>query len=150
MKFTVESIQNTSPGPSIYRLTRNLKLLRFGLWLASVRTEVSLVQTVFYDILSETVQFYLYQVHVRTGWPSFWTAFAKILSTFEWNFGIFWNTGHHPDVLPCRPDGLQRLLKQCRLLKSNSLLNTDWPSFRTVLLWRPTVFIIICWTLRGI
>jgi hypothetical protein len=28
--------------------------------------EVSYVQTVFCDILSETVQFYLYQVHVRT------------------------------------------------------------------------------------
>jgi len=28
--------------------------MRFGLWLVSVRTEVSHVQTVFYDILSET------------------------------------------------------------------------------------------------
>jgi hypothetical protein len=28
--------------------------------------EVSLVRTVFYDILPETMQFYLYQAHVRT------------------------------------------------------------------------------------
>jgi len=41
-------------------------MLRFGLWLASVWTEVSHVRTVFYDILSETAKFYLYQVHVRT------------------------------------------------------------------------------------
>jgi hypothetical protein len=78
------------------------------------------------------------------------TIFTKILSAFERKSGIFWNTGHRPDVLPCRPDGLQRLPKQCWLLKSNSLLNTDWPSVQTVLLWCPDVFIIICWTLRGI
>jgi hypothetical protein len=36
-----------------------------------------------------------------------------------------------------RPDVLQRLLKQCRLLKSNSLLNTDWRGVRTVLFWHP-------------
>lgn len=35
-------------------LKRPKKLLRFRLWLASVRVEVSLVQTVFCDILSET------------------------------------------------------------------------------------------------
>jgi hypothetical protein len=52
--------------------------------------------------------------------------------------------------MPRRPDGLQRLSKQCRLLKSNSLLKTDWPGVRTVLLWRPEVFIFICWTLRGV
>jgi hypothetical protein len=40
--------------PSIYRLTRNLKLLRFRLWLSSVRTEVSYVRTVFCNILSKT------------------------------------------------------------------------------------------------
>jgi len=50
----LNSIQNTSLGPSIYRLTGNLKLLRFGLWLSSVRIEVSHVQTVFCDTLSET------------------------------------------------------------------------------------------------
>jgi len=32
----------------------------------SVGTEVSHVRMVFYDILSETGQFYLYQVHVQT------------------------------------------------------------------------------------
>jgi len=52
--------------------------------------------------------------------------------------------------MPRRPDGLQRLLKQCRLLKSNSLLKTDWPGVRAVLLWRPEVFIVICWTLKGV
>jgi hypothetical protein len=56
-------VQNTSLGPSIYMLTKNLKLLRFELWLVSIRTEVSLVWTVFCDIISETAQFYLYQVH---------------------------------------------------------------------------------------
>jgi len=100
------SVQKTSLRPSIYRLTRNLKMLRFGLWLASDRTEVSLVRTVFCDILSETAQFCLYQVHVRTTWPSVQTVFAKILSAFERNSGIFWNTGHRPDMLPRRPNGL--------------------------------------------
>jgi hypothetical protein len=56
----------TSPGPSIYRLTKNIKLLRFELWLSSVRTEVSYVRTVFCDILSETAQFYPYQVDIQT------------------------------------------------------------------------------------
>jgi hypothetical protein len=123
----LNSVQNTSLGTSIYRLIGNLKLLRFGLWLVSIRTEVSLFRTVFYDILSETAQFYHYQVHVRTAWPSIRTVFTKILSAFEQNSGIFWNTGH-------RLDSLQRLPKQCRLMKSNSLLNTDWPSVRMVLL----------------
>jgi hypothetical protein len=128
------SVQNTSLRPSIYRLTGDLKLLRLGLWLSSVRTEVNLIRTIFCNILSETAQFYLYQVHIRTAWPSVRTVFAKILFTFERNSGIFWTTGHHPDVLPRRPKGLQRLPKQCRLLKLNTLLNTDWPSVRTVLL----------------
>jgi hypothetical protein len=127
-EFILNSVQNTSLRPSIYRLTGNLKLLRFRLWLASVWTEVSLVQTVFWDILLETVQFYLYQVHIWTAWPSVQTVFAKILSTFKRNSGIFWNTGHRLDLLPRHPDGLQRLPKQRRLLKSNFLLNTDWPS----------------------
>jgi hypothetical protein len=60
----------------IYRLTGNLKLLRFELWLSSVRTEVSPVWTVFYDILSDTAQFYLYQVHVRMAWQSVRTVFV--------------------------------------------------------------------------
>jgi hypothetical protein len=38
---------------------------------------------VFYDILSETAQFYLYQVYVRTAWPSVLTVFIKIISSFE-------------------------------------------------------------------
>jgi len=54
MEFDTEFIQNTSLGLSIYRLTGNQILLRFGLWLSSVQTEVSHVQTVFCDILSET------------------------------------------------------------------------------------------------
>jgi hypothetical protein len=66
MEFTVKFCTKTSLGPSIYRLTGNQKLLRFGLWLASIRMEVSLVRTVFCDILSEIAQFYLYQVYVRT------------------------------------------------------------------------------------
>jgi hypothetical protein len=70
MEFDTEFIQLTSLGPSIYRLTENLNLLRFGLWLSSVQTEVSHVRTIFGAILSETVQFYLYQVHVRSAWPS--------------------------------------------------------------------------------
>jgi len=130
-------------GPLFIGFKRPQKLLRFRIWLASVRTEVSLAWTVFCDILSETAQFYLYQVYV-------WTVFTKILSAFERNSGIFWNTRHRSGMLPRRPNGLQRLPKQCRLLKSNSLLNTDWPSILTVLLWRPDGFIVICWTLRSI
>jgi hypothetical protein len=138
------SVQNTNLGPSIYRLTGNLKLLRFGHWLASVRTEVSLVRMVLCDILSETAQFYLYQVLVRTAWPSVRTVFAKIFSSFERNSRIFWNTGHRPDVLPRHPD--------------------DFPN--SVDFWNPTpcwilidlasgrccsdVFIVICWKLRGV
>jgi hypothetical protein len=40
-------IKFTSLEPSIYRLTENLNLLKFELWLSSVRTKVNLVQTVF-------------------------------------------------------------------------------------------------------
>jgi len=76
MKFDTEFIQFTSLGPSIYRLTENLNLLKFGLWLSSVRTEVSHVLTVFRDRLSETAQFYPYQVHVQTAWPSVWMVFT--------------------------------------------------------------------------
>jgi hypothetical protein len=83
-------------------------------------------------------------------WPRVQTVFAKMLSVFERNSGIFWTTGHHPDVLPRRPSGLQRLPKQCRLLKSDSLLNTDWPRVRKVLLWHPDGFIVIYWTLRDV
>jgi len=115
---------------------------------------------VFSDILSETAQFYLYQVHVQTAWLSVRAVFTKILFGFERKSRIFWNTGHHPDVLPRRLDGLQRLPKFCRLLKSNSLLNTDRPSVRTVLLWRPDAFkgpsgklhknrLFLSWILQG-
>jgi hypothetical protein len=68
--------------------------------------------------------------------------FAKILSVFERKPGVYlnyWissgrvakssersvNTEHRPDVFPSRPDELQRLPKQCRFLKTDSLLNTD-------------------------
>jgi hypothetical protein len=45
MEFDTKFIQLTSLGPSIYRLIENLNLLRFGLWLSSVRTEVSLIRS---------------------------------------------------------------------------------------------------------
>jgi hypothetical protein len=63
------------------------------------------------------MQFYPYQVCVRTAWPSIWTVFAKILSAFEQKSGVIWITGYRLDVLPSRSDGLQRLPKQCWLLK---------------------------------
>jgi hypothetical protein len=66
MEFDTEFIQFTSLEPPIYRLKETLKLLKNGLWLSSVRTEVSHVRTVFCNILSETAQFYPYQVHVWT------------------------------------------------------------------------------------
>jgi hypothetical protein len=66
MEFDTEFIQFSSLGPSIYRLTENLNLLKFGLWLLSVRMEDSHVQTVFCDRLSEIAQFFPSQVHVRT------------------------------------------------------------------------------------
>jgi hypothetical protein len=53
MEFDIEFIQITSLEPSIYRLTENLNLVKFELWLSSVRTEVSLVRTVFCDRLPE-------------------------------------------------------------------------------------------------
>jgi hypothetical protein len=70
MEFDTEFIQLTSLRPSIYRLTENLNLLRIGLWLLSVRTEVRDFRMVFCDCLSEIAQFYPYHVHV-------------------WNTGIF-------------------------------------------------------------
>jgi hypothetical protein len=42
MKFDTKFIQFTSLGLSIYRLTKNLNLLKFRLWL-SVRTEDSVI-----------------------------------------------------------------------------------------------------------
>jgi hypothetical protein len=76
MEFDTEFIQFTSLWPSIYTLTENLNLLKFGLWLSSVRTEDSHVWTVFCDRLLETAQFFPYQVHVRTAWPRVQTVFA--------------------------------------------------------------------------
>jgi hypothetical protein len=93
MEFDTEFIQLTSLGPSIYRLTENLKLLRFGLWLSRVRTEVSQVRTVFCDRLLETVQFYPYQVHVRKAWPSVRTVVAithLCVRTEHWNILKCW------------------------------------------------------------
>jgi hypothetical protein len=49
MEFDTEFIQFTSLEPSIYRLKEPLNLHKFGLWLSSVRTKVSLVRTVFCD-----------------------------------------------------------------------------------------------------
>jgi hypothetical protein len=60
MEFDTEFIQFTSLEPFIYRLKENLNLLKIGLWLSSVQTEVSHVRTVFCDCLSETAQFYPY------------------------------------------------------------------------------------------
>jgi len=65
MEFDTKFIQFTSLRPSIYRLTENLKLLKFRLWLLSVRMEDSHVRTVFCDRLSEIAQFFPYQVHFR-------------------------------------------------------------------------------------
>jgi hypothetical protein len=48
------AVQNTSLEPPIYRLKETLNLLKKGLWLSSVLTEVRHVRTVFCDILSET------------------------------------------------------------------------------------------------
>jgi hypothetical protein len=76
MEFDTEFIQFTSLRPSIYRLTKNLNLLKFVLRLSSVLTEDSHIQTVFCDRLSETTQFFPYQVHVRTALPSVQTVFA--------------------------------------------------------------------------
>jgi hypothetical protein len=76
MEFDIESIQFKSLEPSIYRLNENLNLMKIGLWLSSIRKEDSYVWMVFYDYLSETAQFYPYQVHVRTAWLSIRTVFA--------------------------------------------------------------------------
>jgi hypothetical protein len=53
MEFDTEFIQITSLEPSIYRLTKNLNLLKFELWLLSVQMEISLVRTVFCNRLPE-------------------------------------------------------------------------------------------------
>jgi hypothetical protein len=93
MEFDTEFIQFTSLGPCIYRLTENLNLLKFGLWLSSVRMEDSHVWTVFYDRVSETAQLFPYQVHVRTAWPSVRTVFAITpfcVQTKHWNILKCW------------------------------------------------------------
>jgi hypothetical protein len=69
-------IQFGSLEPSIYRLKENLNLLKIRLRLSSVRTEDSYIRTVFCDCLSETSQFYPYQVHVWTAWPSIRMVFS--------------------------------------------------------------------------
>jgi hypothetical protein len=58
MEFDTEFIQFTRLEPSIYRLKETLNLLKIGLWLRTVWTEVTLVRTVFCDRLSETTQFW--------------------------------------------------------------------------------------------
>jgi len=93
MEFDTEFIQFTSLEPSIYRLKKNLNLLKIELWLSSVWTEVSHVRAVFYDCLSETAQFYPYQVHNRTAWLSVRTVFAITLfcvQTEHWNILKCW------------------------------------------------------------
>jgi hypothetical protein len=44
--------------PFIYRLTENLILLKIELWRVGVRTEVSLIRTVFYDRFSRIAQLF--------------------------------------------------------------------------------------------
>jgi hypothetical protein len=93
MEFDTKFIQFTSLGPSIYRLIENLNLLKFGLWLLSVQTEVNHVRTIFSDRLSETAQFYPYQVHVWTAWPSVRMVFAITpfpIRTEHWNILKCW------------------------------------------------------------
>jgi hypothetical protein len=98
MEFDKEFIQFISLGPSIYRLTKNLNLLKFVLRLSSVLTEGSHVRTVFCDRLLETTLFFPYQVHVRTAWPSIWTIFA--ITPFcvrmeHWNILKCWTASGH-------------------------------------------------------
>jgi hypothetical protein len=95
MEFDTKFIQFTSLEPSIYRLQENLNLLKIRLWLSSVRTENNYVRTVFCDCLSETAQFYPYQVHVRTAWPSVRIVFAIThfcVRTEHWNILKCWTT----------------------------------------------------------
>jgi hypothetical protein len=119
MEFDTEFTQLTSLGLSIYRLIENLNLLRFGLWLSSVWTEVSHVHTVFCDRLSKTAQFYPYQVHVWTSWPIFRTVFAitpfyvrtkylNILKYWTASGRVVTSSGRHAEMSR-RPDDMQRL-----------------------------------------
>jgi hypothetical protein len=56
MEFYTEFLQITNLEPSIYRLIENLILLKFRLWLWSIRMEDSLVQTVFCNRLFKIAQ----------------------------------------------------------------------------------------------
>jgi hypothetical protein len=76
MKFYTEFLQITSLDPSIYRLTKNLILLKIVLWRVASRRLLTLVQTVFCDRLSRIAQFFSKQDHVRTAWPSVRTVFT--------------------------------------------------------------------------
>lgn len=90
---------------------------------------------------SETAQFYPYQVCVQTAWPSFWTVFTKILSSFERKYGVIWLTGYRLNVLPSHLDGLQRLdiIRKCCLV-----VRTDFRNFpNSVDFWEQTP----CWIL---
>jgi hypothetical protein len=98
MEFDTKFIKFTSLEPSIYRLNENLNLLKIRLWLSSVRMEDSYIQTVFCNCLSETAQFYLYQVHVLTAWPSVWTVFVITpfcIQTEHWNILKCWTASRH-------------------------------------------------------
>jgi len=136
------SVQNTDLEPPIYRLQETSKTAEIQTLFVE-RSDGNLPRPDgFLWYPSETVQFNPYQVCVRTAWHSVQTVFAKILFAFEWKSGVYlnyWissgrvvessgrsaNTEHRPNVLPSHPDGLQRLPKQCRFLKIDSLLNTD-------------------------
>jgi hypothetical protein len=136
----LNSVQNIDQEPPIYRLQETSKTAEIQTLSVERPNENLPHPDRFLWYPSETAQFYPYQVCVQTAWPSVQTVFAKILSEFERKSEVIWTTGHRLDVLPSHQDGLQRLPKQCRFLKTDSLLNTDWLSFRTVLLWHPDVF----------
>jgi hypothetical protein len=85
------SIQNTDLEPHIYRLQETSKIAEIRT-LSVEHPDGSLPRLDgFLRYPSETTQFYPYQVCVRTAWPRVRTVFAKNLSAFEWNSGVYLN-----------------------------------------------------------
>lgn len=142
MEFTIEFCTKTqTQSPIFIGFKRPQKLLKMGLYLSSIRTKVCHVRTDFCDILKKQrnsilIRFAsgrLDQVFERSSLKPF-----RVQTEF-WRYLNYWisskriaessgrsaNTGHRPNVMLSRPDGLQIRPKQCRLLKIDSLWNND-------------------------
>jgi hypothetical protein len=163
-EFNTEFCTIDNLGPSIYRLIENLNLLRFGLWLSSVRMEVSHVRTVFCDCLSKIAPFCIWTEHWNI--LKCWTVSGRVatssrrlaetsqtMSTSEIQLRVEWWLTLHPDGValsfrrlqynlldtPGSPDafkGSSGRLHRNRLIWLGICKDSSWTSSRS--LWSVT------------